>query len=213
MPIPLTINMDVCRYIQLGDYLEINHPDLSQYIDTTPTVKHSMVSMHIDACAIIAGKLLFNMEYDMAEPLYRSLIYRCNQVNGEDCLESLPFIEKLADCLFNLFQMGFTEKLDEIEPTLDYLITLKHRFYGSQHNSTINSILDMACFYTFMSKYDKALKLYEDVISVHDKVKDINYPYFLRSLMELCSKLDDKKKMVKYTKIAHKIAEEVYFPL
>jgi tetratricopeptide (TPR) repeat protein len=212
MPIPLTINMDVCRYKQLGEYLEINHPDLYQYIDSSPTVKHSMVSLHIDTCAIIADKLLLNMEYDMAEPLYRSIIYRCHQVNGEDCIESFPFIEKLADCLFNLFQMGFTEKLVEIEPMLNYLITLKHRFYGSKHYSTINSILDMACFYTFMSKYEKALKLYEDIIAIHAKVKDINYPYFLRGLMELCSKLD-KKKMVKYTKIAHKIAEEVFFPL
>lgn len=212
MPIPLTINMDVHRYIQLGEYLKVNHPDLSQYISDTPTIKHSMVSLHIDTCAIIADKLHLNMEYDMAEPLFRSLVYRCDQVQGEDSLESIPFIDKLVDCLFNLFQMGFTEKLVEIEPTLDHLITLKHRFYGSQHYTTVNSILDMACFHTFMSKNEKALKLYEDVIAIHAKVKNINYPYFLRSFMELCSKLD-KKKMVKYTKIAHKIAEQVFFPL
>jgi hypothetical protein len=212
MHVPLTINMDVHRYVHLGKYLEINHPDLLKYIDTNLTVKHSMVSMPIDACVVIADKLLLNMEYDMAEPLYRSIIYRCHQVSGEDSLESIPFIEKLADCLFNSSQMGFTEALNEVEPTLNHVIDLKHRFYGSQHCTTIHSILDLACFYTAMFQHDKALKLYEDIISIHDKVKGLNYPYFLRSFMELCSKLDEKKSR-KFTKIAQKIAEEVFFPL
>ena len=207
MAIPPIINMDVGRYNELITYLKAKLPNVLSYLNVNPVVFHSMVTVSVDVYAQIADDLFGNMDYELAEPMFRSLVIRIMQActNDDPPPSIIMFIEKLANCLFNLYQIGYTDKLEEIEPLMKQVIAMKIREYGKFHRSTIESITDMGSFYVHVGRYIDALTLFDGIISAHYKVKDMNYQYFLDTLMECVNHIHCNK----YRSIAHNIAKSV----
>jgi tetratricopeptide (TPR) repeat protein len=200
------------KYRELALYIEKTYPDVYANL-----VDKAVVNLATENTCINIynyneiAQILFDYEdYEKVEPMFYNLLSTYGDVNNEI---TILIKKNLGECLLNLHQLGFKRQVSKIEELWKTVVQFYDLEYGIKNKTTVESMIDLSCYYMYVEDFDKAIEYYDQIIQIHYDVKDINYHYFLFTLVDLANDLHSYGRVdeaEKYAQISFNIGKSVY---
>jgi tetratricopeptide (TPR) repeat protein len=196
------------EYRELAMFLKDKYPDLYEMNINKPMANLATEGFVVDPQDIreIAETLLNYDDFHQAEPLYRMLL---DHYTDKKTITSLK--KDLGECIFNIHQLDKTDDCSEVGTLWHSVVDYYMEHYGIENKDTVDVIVDLANYYAYINDYDTAVKYFNDIVSVHTNVPDINYPYFIFSFADLLKEMiNANEKVFNHRRVLYDIGLVVF---
>ena len=119
-------------------------------------------------------------DYNRAVLLYEKCLATSKRDLGEDHLDTLKLLKKLA----NFFsQQGTT--MNRAVPLFEEILARNRRVLGDDHPDTLESLNTLAAVLQVIREFDRAVPLYEELLTKQRRILGDDHPDTLQSLQSL----------------------------